>query len=262
MFAWYADWRGLSVPFNLSWGLQIDAMHVYTVHMYVSHLIVSQPRPGIHAGRCMVCGCDSKQQHARTDVLQKTSANITTLCPFNTDTMCEYCVVMWECGRVNPYNRSILATPGSILFPIISANEAVTDAARPTWATALRRLDPTLPRVMVLTSDFKKRIWPRARVSQGDRLDILLHETGRGISNIVACSLERLLATLTIVEQIYALGFSKTSIEQGLFSVPKQVQKVGFTQTLEFEYQLQELRKTPELLPASIIAPMPEKPAK
>lgn len=222
--------------------------------MTTARFIVTEPRLGQHSGTCGVCGQPSDQAWARTEILQKTTSNTTVTFPFNTDAICEYCVVMWECGRANPWNRGLLAIPGRVWFPLIAENAEISSPDRPTWANALRSLNPALPRVVVLTTDFKKRVWPRARISQGDTLSLLLHDTSRGISDNRDCSLSKLLSVLDFVEEVYTLGFSKASIESGLFSVQKQVAKVGWAKTAELEKQLQALRKLPELVPATLIA--------
>jgi hypothetical protein len=220
----------------------------------LSRFIIKDPKPGCVQGKCGVCGVESDRQHSRDLVLKKTSANLTVMFPFNTDSICEHCIVMWDAGAANPWNRALLAIPGKVFFPVISDNPDVVTEERPTWGSALRRLDPDLPRIAILTTDPKKRNWPRARISQGDRFDVLIHDGARCISDVRIMSLSRLIETLDFVEMVYNLGFSKTAIENGLMGVQKAVQKVGFKKTVDLEAELKELRRHPELVMASMVA--------
>ena len=212
-----------------------------------------QARTGTHTGTCGVCGQHTERGHAHTDILQKTTSNITVTFPHMTDTMCEYCVAMWDNGKANPYNRGLLAYRGKVYFPLIAANPELNTPERPTWANAIRDIDPALPRVCVINTDPKKRVWPRARITSGDAISILIHDNSRTISDNVNCSLSKLKETINLLEDVYTLGFSKASMEGSLFSILKQVKLVGFDKTQQLENKLKILRLTPEFLPAVIV---------
>lgn len=220
----------------------------------VSRLIIQDPNCGAHAGVCGVCGEYSEQAWPRNEILQKTTSNITVTFPHNTDAMCEYCVVMWDGGRSNKWNRGLLAVPGMTYFPLIAENAELQTEERPTWVQALRTLDPDSPRVCVLNTDFKKRVWPRAKISHGDHLSMLIHDTSRSISDNRSLSLKLLLDVLAFIEDVYTLGFSKTAIETSLMGIQKQVKVVGFAQTAKLESQLCELRRLQEFTPAVMVA--------
>jgi hypothetical protein len=212
-----------------------------------------EARTGSHAGVCGVCAQYTERGVHKDDVLQKTTSNVTVTFPGLTDTMCEYCLSMWDNGKPNKFNRALLATEGKLYFPLIAANPEIQSEERPTWGEALRALKPEEPRVCVLNLDFKKRVWPRAKISQGDALSILIHDNSRTFSDNLQCSLSRLIETLDLLEKIYTLGFSKAAMETSLMGIQKQVKAVGFNVTMALERELQELRQTPEFLPAIIV---------
>lgn len=199
-------------------------------------------------GRCAVCGSHGPT-YAKADVFNKSTGAVSVLATVPSDRICVHCTALW--GEPKVFARAILATPEAVQFPTIAPDPS---GQRPTWRQALATLNPELPRVCILTTDPKKRVWPFAQVSQGDRLSLYLHDPGRGISGNRVVSLNGLLNTLAVVEGIYALGFSKQAIERGLLGDLKRAQGLGIPATVAHERSLQGLRQTPEFLPALIIA--------
>lgn len=106
----------------------------------------------------------------------------------------------------------------------------------------------------MLTTDPKKRVWPLARVSQGDMCCVYLHDPSRGISGNVWVSLQALIEALDIIESAYNAGFSKPAIAESLYSSHKIANLVGLAETKALENCLGDLRGKSEFIPALIIA--------
>jgi len=226
--------------------------------MQVSAILYPEPPiDAIHQGKktytldnahCCICG-EWAMGYPQEAVFSKSTGAVSVLATVPSGRICCHCAALW--GEPKKWGRAILATPGNVQFPTIASDPK---GKRPTWKQALMRLDRTQPRVCILTTDPKKRIWPFAQISQGDRLSMYLHDPSRGISGNRVVSLDVLLSTLERIEGIYSQGFSKVSIEQGLLSDLKRAQSLGIPHTVSLERQLQALRTTPEFLPALIIA--------
>ena len=211
-------------------------------------LFPSPPTDSAEAGRCSVCGWHGPT-YAKSQVFSKSTGAVAVLATVPTDRICVHCAALW--GEPKVFARAILATPEAVQFPTIAADPS---GLRPTWGQALAALDPALPRVCILTTDPKKRVWPFAQVSQGDWLSLYLHDPSRGVSGNRVVSLNSLLNTLAQIENIYALGFSKKAIEQGLLGDLNRAQSLGIPDTLSHERRLAWLILNPEFLPALIIA--------
>lgn len=212
---------------------------------------ILQPTPpteGATEGQCCVCGWHGPT-YARAQVFSKSTGAVSVLATVPTDRICTHCAALW--GEPKVFARAVLATPDAVQFPTIAPDST---GQRPTWGQALSALDPALPRVCILTTDPKKRVWPFAQVSQGDRLSMYVHDPSRGISGNRVMSLALLLSTLAEIQAIYALGFSKIAIERGLLGDLKRVQSLGIPATVAHERHLQGVRTLPEFLPAVIIA--------
>ena len=199
-------------------------------------------------GHCAVCGWHGLT-YAKAEVFSKSTGAVSVLATVPSDRLCIHCTALW--GGPKVWHRAILATPEAVQFPTIAPDP---EGKRPTWGQALAALDPELPRACILTTDPKKRVWPFAQVSQGDRLSMYLHDPSRGISGNRVLSLDGMLNTLASLEDIYALGFSKQAIERGLLGDLKRAQALGIPATVAHEGHLQSVRTTPEFLPALIIA--------
>jgi hypothetical protein len=218
--------------------------------MQVSQILIPAPATPDDAllAHCCVCGTHGPSV-PRKQVFSKSTGAVSVLATVPSDCICCHCAASW--GEPKKWGRAILATPGNVQFPTISPDPK---GERPTWKQALTQLDRTQPRVCILTTDPKKRIWPFAQVSQGDRLSMYLHDPSRGVSGNRAVSLDALLSALEQIEAIYCQGFSKVSIEQGLLGDLKRAQSLGIPHSVALERNLQTLRITPEFLPALIIA--------
>lgn len=216
----------------------------------VSRLMFPVAPDGELSGVCSVCGLEGPGQYDRNEILDKTSANLSAIFAMNHPTMCQHCVAIWR--EPKKYHRAVYADPHGITFPVISRDSATTD--RPTWSDLIRRIPADRPRVLVLTTDPKKRIWPLARVSQGDTCCIYLHDPSRGISGNLWVSLQALVNALALIENAYNLGFSKPAIAESLYSSHKVANLVGLAETQALENRLGDLRGKSEFIPALIIA--------
>lgn len=211
-------------------------------------LYPTPPTEGATEDHCSVCGWYGPT-YAKTEVFSKSTGAVSVLATVPTDRICVHCAALW--GEPKVFARAVLATPEAVQFPMIAPDPA---GQRPTWGQALAALDPTQPRVCILTTDPKKRVWPFAQVSQGDRLSMYVHDPSRGISGNRVVSLSLLLGTIADIEAIYNLGFSKAAIERGLLDDLKRSKALGISATVAHERHLQSVRTLPEFLPALIIA--------
>lgn len=216
----------------------------------VSRLMFPDAPAGTESGICSICGITDEGQYLRNDILDKTSANLTSIFDMLSPVMCRYCVAVWR--EPKKYHRAVYADSRAVLFPVIS-RDSVTDE-RPLWADVLRAMPNNEYRVVILTTDPKKRTWPLARVSCGDRCTIYLHDPSRGISGNIHLSLERWRKTLSVIESAYNAGFAKPAISTSLYTSHKTATVIGLDRTREMESALAPLRTTPEFQPALIIA--------
>lgn len=229
----------------------------------VSALLVSTPQlRGDVPGQCSVVNCayTGEDLLARDTALLSKTSNVTAAFTLISDLICPHCCEAWNAPAKPPakaFNRAFLATPERVLFPVISAESETPE--RPTWADALRYLDVSLPRVALLTTDPKKRLWPFTRVSAGDSCWLYLHDPARGVSGNRVISLGQLRRVLNLIEVVYADGFSKPQIEQSLYLAQSLIPKLGLPAVSRLEAALAEYRTSPEFLPALLVAQRPQK---
>lgn len=233
------------------------------MNLSVSRLLAPSPsKRGSLSGQCSLVNCNYAGDDLldRNASLQSLTSNVTAAFTLASDLICPHCCEAWNAGTKGPakaFNRAFLATSRQILFPVISAESETPE--RPTWADTLRYADPDLPRVALLTTDPKKRIWPFTRVSVGDSCWLYLHDPARGVSGNRIISLAQLRRTLNLIESVYSNGFTKTHINQSLFLAQSLIPKLGLSSITAMERDLAEHRSLPEFLPALIVAQPPQK---
>ncbi len=146
---------------------------------------------------------------------------------------------------------------GAGFHPLI-AREAALKQGRPCWSDLVRQIWPDRegqPLVGILTTDFKKRLWPRARVGAlGNHTRVYVHDPENDLSANLVLDWPKFMEVLDFVETIYTLGFSKPAIRQTLTHEWKAAQTIGLAETLRLERELQNLRPAPEFAPALIMA--------
>lgn len=213
-------------------------------------------------GICSICGAVGNHLFV-DDVLDPSSGKLCEFMRFGDRLICPQCTTMWIQPKV--FHRSIFATSKRLAMPLIAPEGTVKKAVvanprkrselqdhsdRPLWRELLRdRSWWDSERVAVLSTDGQRRVWHKARLSQGDNLAIVLHDLSRGVSDCVVVNLPTVVKCLDTVELIYSNGYSKTAIETNLLGNAKDIR-----QALEFERMVQPLRGCSEFLLAVIVA--------
>lgn len=228
-------------------------MHPPTTTLPISAFLARDSPRGSVPGTCGVCGITSDGQYLRRDVLPNAGSNITVLFPHNTPTICAACTALWRAPKT--WHRSIFAITGQVWFPLIAESEYVSPL-RPLWRDLFLRTDlESVPRVCVLTTDPKKRVWPHARISCGPCMLLYLHNPSGGQSGLRQVTWPLLRDMVIGLESIYQHGFFKAELRTGLLTAPwALLHSVGIQRCARWEAQLQSWRRQPEFLPALIAA--------
>ena len=145
---------------------------------------------------------------------------------------------------------------GTGYHPLIN-REAAQAAGRPCWSDLTRLVLERFGQkcLCILTTDVKKRVWPRARVGVlGKRTDVFIHDAELGLSSVFPISWKPMVKWLDFIETLYQSGFSKTAINNNLLREIKTAQAIGLTQTIRFEQQLSAMRGRPEFAFSLIVA--------
>jgi hypothetical protein len=131
--------------------------------------------------------------------------------------------------------------------------------ARPCWSDLVRDIWPAHEGqnlVCLLTTNTKKRQWPRARVGPlGSSTPIYFHDGADEATRSIDWA--KLLTALNLVEEAYAAGFSKDSIRANLMMQTKAAHAAGLTTTARMERAIQCWRTAAEFTPALLIAQKP-----
>lgn len=168
----------------------------------------------------------------------------------------------------NPCARPFLGFEDVLYMPTLARNsvagvprivaEAGIDLQRPCWADIVREVWPARagqPALVMLTTDTKKRLWPRARVGPlGKRTPVLIYDMPTNISSLVYLDWGMMLVCLELVEHVYTLGFPKAAIRESLYSMTKAVEAIGFAGAAALERSLADWRGSPEFTMATLIA--------
>ena len=148
---------------------------------------------------------------------------------------------------------NLLALPEQGYRPFVASASATPD--RPTWRDLVQRLERGTPTLAVMTDEVQRRLWPRAAVSAvGPQWGVYLHNDSG--SRLLWLDHARLLDCLAEVESVYAAGFSKYAIRDGLLSPSSQaaIRAVGLPAARRYEQGLRAWRGTSEFLVALFIA--------
>jgi len=160
-------------------------------------------------------------------------------------------------GSWNMGSRLVFAD-GTHYHPLVARDEAKKQN-RACWSDLVREIWPDRAGqslVMILTTDFKKRIWPRGRVGiLGDATDVLVYDMQQGIFDVLQINWwPRLLKILDVFEEVYTYGFVKPVIANCLYLDHKTMGAIGVTATTDYEKYLSRIRNTGEFKIAMIIA--------
>ena len=177
--------------------------------------------------------------------------------------LCESAARAFKAQRLTSRNAFIFAD-GTSFQPFISRNSANKDPGRPCWSDLVRDVWPSRygqECYIMLTTDMKKRLWPRARVGVlGHATALYLYDSGLSAAGTRFLDWPALLGCLDLIEDIYTAGFVKENIRFSLWSYYKMVQEVGIGQTREWEAELEGWRQRPEFDAALMIAQKREEP--
>lgn len=153
---------------------------------------------------------------------------------------------------------AMIFADGTCYRPLISRASAVLDAERPCWSDLVRAVWPARRGqecLILLTTEMKKRLWPRARVGVlGSATALYLYDLGLHVAEHRLVDWPALLECLTLVEEMYTAGFVKDRMRTGLWSYHKKVEEVGYARVAVWERALRSWRCRPEFLPALLIA--------
>lgn len=144
----------------------------------------------------------------------------------------------------NRASRSILAfADGTAWLPMI-ARETATDE-RPCWSDLVRRVAADRmgqPCVVIVTTDQKKRLWPRARVGQlGPATPVYVYDSGQGLEGVLFVAWAELVALLDLIEPVYTAGFVKPQIGGSLLTALAKP-PVPLAQIVAWERDLRRVR--------------------
>ena len=157
----------------------------------------------------------------------------------------------WNLGSV------LIFEDGTCYKPMISRESAMTQS-RACWSDlvhAIWRKKQGQNCLCILTTDTKKRLWPRARIGPiGAATPVYLHDGDSNLSECVSLDWGDWAETLATVEAVYTLGWSKSAIRLGLTVDWKRAQLHGLSHTAALERDLAAQRARRDFLPALLIA--------
>jgi hypothetical protein len=147
---------------------------------------------------------------------------------------------------------------GTTYKPLISRTSARANEGRACWSELVRAVWPERRGqsvLILLVTEMKKRLWPRARVGVlGSATELYLYDAEMAVAGSRRVDWPALLECLELVEEVYSAGFVKERIATGLWGYAKKVAEVGFPQTRSWEAALAEWRLRPEFQVALLIA--------
>ncbi len=161
--------------------------------------------------------------------------------------------------KLQNIGQIVVFEDGTSYKPLI-ARDSAREQGRPCWSELVRGIWPTRRdkrALILLATDFKKRLWPRARIGVlGDNTAVYIHDGAQTLSASLTINWPILLQVLETVETIYSAGFSKKCIAQSLAREWKAAQVVGLPQVLVWQRELDRIRAAhpDELTMAMLIA--------
>lgn len=170
-----------------------------------------------------------------------------------------------RCIKVNAAPRqgnltaraAMVFADGTYYNPLISA-ESAAKQERPCWSQLVREVWPARagqPVLIILTTDMKKRLWPRARVgAMGNSTPVLYYDNASSGNEVFSIDWPQMLACLDLVEEVYSKGFPKAAMVEGLTRAWKATQALGLAETLRLDRGLRPLRGSQAFQMAVLIA--------
>lgn len=148
---------------------------------------------------------------------------------------------------------------GDIGYEPMVSQKSADEQGRPSWRDlvfTVREKHLGEPCAIVLSSDTKKRVWPRGRAGViGSNTPVLIYDTGTlGMYEVRYIDWLAMLDDVTTVESIYNRGFYRRDIQQGLYQNLNACQTAGWEFVAMMETKLRIVRKTPHFPFALLIA--------
>ncbi len=144
--------------------------------------------------------------------------------------------------------------PGAL--PLIARERAVAEG-RPCWSDLVRQVWPARRGqtcVLIISTDTKKRLWPRARVGAlGSQTPVYYYDAPTAGNDTLYLDWPRLLACLDLVEEVYTAGYPKAAIRESLYRAGRMAQD-DLVRVRPWERALAEWRGLPEFTVATLIA--------
>lgn len=145
---------------------------------------------------------------------------------------------------------------GTMYHPYIAESSA-DKSERTFWSALVHDIWPEREGqkcLCIFAGDFKKKVWPRARVGPlGPNTPVLLFDPDRFVLDSILIDWSRLIEVLDFVEEVYTAGFSKRAIEDSLYSDYGTLTECS-GQAMEWESLLKEIRDTSEFGVSILIA--------
>lgn len=196
------------------------------------------------ARRCALCGASISTGVPLRRLIRPTTADIADTFRHGRKHVCGDCAACFAEPRL--LTGSIFATPDRGLKPTVSSQPD-----RPRWCDLLRAVEFGTENVSVITSNTKRRLWPRAVVSVfGPAWQPLFVDGDTDRLLLVDCT--ALLDCLDLVTVAYSAGFSKSAIATTLLHSFSTGQSPA--QVMELESHLRRWRGTDEFLLALFVA--------
>lgn len=206
---------------------------------------------------CAITGIKISEGYSVGDIISKSTGEYLDLLEgYSSEWLSEAAARAFK-GSWNMGSRLIFAD-GTHYHPLVSRKEAQKQG-RACWSDLVREIWPARSgqmMVMILTTDFKKRIWPRGRVGiLGDSTSVLVHDMQQGIFDVLQVNWwPKLLKILDVFEEVYTYGFVKPVIAECLYQDHKTMERIGVRTTTDCEKYLARVRNTNEFKIAMIIA--------
>lgn len=211
--------------------------------------------------RCAITGVSIEAGYPIRDLVTDTTAEFLDTFRGNpTGWLSEHAARTFKAQRATARNMVIFeeGSEYTAWSPMIARASAAADPERPCWSDLVRDIWPERQGqrcYIMLTTDTKKRLWPRARVGTlGRATAIYIYDSSLALNETRLVDWSALIDCLNLIEVIYTAGFVKTYIQHGLWSYHRKVEEVGYSQSREWERALAKWRSRPEFAAALLVA--------
>lgn len=216
--------------------------------------VTLKPVPVPDGTKCALSGAPITEGYRLLEVVKPTTGEFLDLfhggvAGYLSDESCR-CLEHWHARGGKPGN--VCVVNGIPVSVGIGAAEN-----RDQWPEALARLRTGDEVLLIVATDPKKRIWPRARVGYaGSATPVLLFNGDYNVLNLILCDLDRLRQIINEIELLLGEGASKSGCHQGLVASPW---KASLARKIYAEKTIAPLRNEPEWLVALTMARSPQR---